>query len=113
MESLKRELSEEAGLVESDYVIVSTNKQPKTSTATTLPAPFSLIIYKYGETDHKHIDMPYLIQSKTTNLRPRAGESSQIGWFTLKEIKDLNKNKLLEDSTLDICEWIFKNIISL
>lgn len=108
IDAVTRELTEEAGLQPDDYDIVQTATGPNPRNAVAIPAPFSVIIYNYGnESVHKHIDMPYLIQSKTEKLAPAEGESAQIGWFTLDEMKDMHVQGKLDSAVLDICQWIF------
>ncbi len=109
LESLERELLEEAGLQPTDYTVIETVNQPKTSEILSIPAPFSVVIYDYGDTGHKHIDLPYIVKSKTAILEPKENESKQINWFDISEIKDLHKKGLLQTSTLEICEWVLNN----
>ena len=89
-----------------DYQILETD-HPKLSNALALSSPFSLIVYKYGDSTHKHIDMPYIVQSKKTDLTPAEGESSQIGWFSSSEIDQMYDDGVLDKAVLDICNWIF------
>ncbi len=107
MEALARELAEEAGLQPGEYEILETAKGPSPRTARVIPSPFSVIIYNYGDTPHKHIDMPYIIKSKAEKLQPAKGESAQIGWFTIEEIRKMFADEVLDGSVLDICEWIY------
>lgn len=109
MEALARELAEEAGLQKDQYEILETASGPTPRTARTIPSPFSVIIYKYGDTPHKHIDMPYIIKAKTDVLTPAEGESVQIGWFSIEEIREMFDKGVLDGSVLDICEWIYAN----
>jgi 8-oxo-dGTP pyrophosphatase MutT (NUDIX family) len=109
MQALERELAEEAGLQKVDYEILETSAGPKPRTAEVMPNPFSVVIYKYGETPHKHIDMPYIIKAKTEVLKPAKGESAQIGWFSIEEIREMFGRGVLDGSVLDICEWIYTN----
>ena len=111
MQSLERELLEEAGLSKNDYRVVANDNYPKLKKTQTFPAPFSLVIYKYGNTPHKHIDLPYVVQSKTSELRPQSGESMQIDWFTLEQIRELYAQEQMNDATMDMCEWIFENYL--
>lgn len=108
IEALQRELSEEAGLQPKDYEILETSNGPQPSNAVAIPAPFSVIIYKYGDTPHKHIDMPYIIKSRTDKLKPVEGESAQIDWFTLEQMTDMHEQGILDSAVLDICTWIFE-----
>ena len=109
MQALERELAEEVGLHPGDYEIIETTSGPTPRTARTIPNPFSVIIYNYGDTQHKHIDMPYIVKSKTVELAPAEGESAQIGWFSIEEIRKMFDQGVLDGSVLDICEWIYAN----
>ncbi len=111
MESLQRELLEEAGLSKSDYTIVADENYPKLRGVKSYPAPFSVVIYRYGDSPHKHIDLPYVIKSKKSKLEPQQGESTRINWFTLDEIRTLHQKKEVQDSTLDMCEWVFSKYV--
>ncbi len=108
IDAVNRELAEEAGLLPEQYEIVETHAGPKPRNAVAIPAPFSVIIYNYGnDSVHKHIDMPYIIQAKTDVLAPAEGESAEIGWFTLVQMQDMHKEGVLDSAVLDICTWLF------
>jgi 8-oxo-dGTP diphosphatase len=111
LQALERELEEEAGLKNEQYEIVSTNPQIHPRGTVSLPVGFGLFVYDYANSGHKHIDIPYLIKSKTSVITPADGESKQIGWFTKAEINNMHNDGLIEDSIFDICEWIFDNFI--
>ena len=110
IEALERELVEEAGLHPEMYAILETTTGPKPRNASVIPAPFSVVIYDYGkESNHKHIDMPYIIKAKTGTLAPAEGESAQIDWFTLEQMTAMHDEGILDSAVLDICSWIFEN----
>jgi 8-oxo-dGTP pyrophosphatase MutT (NUDIX family) len=109
MQALERELAEEAGLQKGQYEIIETTSGPAPRSARTIPNPFSVIIYNYGDTPHKHIDMPYIVKSKTAVLAPAEGESAKIGWFSIEEIHEMFDSGVLDGSVLDICEWVYAN----
>ncbi len=108
METLERELAEEAGLQKGSYEILETHKTPSPRGIISLTAGFGLFVYDYGNTGHKHIDIPYIIKSKTTYIKPAKGESEQIGWFSRNEISKMHNDGLIQDAIYDICEWIFE-----
>jgi 8-oxo-dGTP pyrophosphatase MutT (NUDIX family) len=110
IEALIREIKEEAGLNKDQYEIIETNQMLKPRGTVSLPLGFGLFVYNYADTGHKHIDIPYIIQSHTEVIIPAEGESTQINWFTMAEIREMNKNGLVEDGITDICEWIFNYI---
>ncbi|MCA9328907.1 NUDIX domain-containing protein [Candidatus Saccharibacteria bacterium] len=108
LETLARELKEEAGLSENDYEIIEVSSQPKiTDAVKQLPMPFAFPIYKYGKLAHWHIDLPYLVKAKTVRLNPQDGESQKIRWFNKDEISQLQRDGELGDTVHQICEWIF------
>jgi 8-oxo-dGTP pyrophosphatase MutT (NUDIX family) len=106
LETLEKELYEESGLKPENYTIIETHQGPSGIGVKELPNPFGLHMYKYGDKNHWHIDMPYIIKSKTAVLQPLEGESQQIDWFDIPAIQDMSKNKQVDPSTLKICEWI-------
>ncbi len=107
-EAIVHELQEETGLQAKDYTIIELTEQPKPRGAKTIPLPFNINVHPFDD-KHKHIDFSFLVQSKTDTLKPAEGESKQIGWFALKQVRDLHKNDQLYDGTLDIIEWLFAN----
>jgi len=109
MESLERELLEEAGLSKDNYMVVADENYPKLTNTTSFPAPFSLVVYQYGNSAHRHIDMPYVIQSRIPNLSPQGGESMQIDWFSIDEIRKMTSENKIQKPSLDMFEWVFKN----
>ncbi len=108
MEALERELKEEAGLHPDDYKIIQTHESLSPRGTVSLPLGFGLFVYDYAGSGHRHIDIPYIIKSNKTEIKPAQGESTQIDWFSLEEIKKMNADGLVEDGILDICEWILQ-----
>ncbi len=104
-QALTHELLEETGLILEKCEVIEPAEQPKVRGLKTLPLPFHFNVHDFND-DHKHIDLEYIIRSYTNELAPAEGESKEIGWFTLKEIQDLNSKKILHDGTLDICKFI-------
>ena len=107
-EALAHELLEEAGIGPNEYEIIHTPEQPSPRGSKTLNLPFHLNVHPFGDTKHKHIDFGYLVRAKTDKLAPGSGESKDIAWFSLQELRKLHENNEMYDGTLDICEWIFK-----
>ncbi|MCA9346886.1 NUDIX domain-containing protein [Candidatus Saccharibacteria bacterium] len=108
-EALERELQEETGLSKTDFEFVTNPEQPRPRDTKTITLPMHLDVHSFDET-HKHIDFTYLIRAKTAELKPQDGESTEISWFDIKEIRRLHKEGIVYRNILDICEWIFKNI---
>lgn len=107
-EALTHELLEEAGFSAGDYEIIQPTDQPHPRGSKTLNIPFHYEVHDFADTQHKHIDMQYLVKAKTDKFRPGNGESKAIKWLTIDEIKNLHKSGEMNDGTLDICEWIFE-----
>lgn len=109
LECLEKEMIEETGLLPDDYDIIVTHDSPKNVGVKELPNPFAIHMWKYGELDHWHIDLPFVIKCKTDVIKPQENESQQTKWLTLKEIKSLHSTKHIDTGVLNICEWIFEN----
>lgn len=108
LECLHKEMIEETGLQPDEYEILVTHDAPKGIGVKEMPNPFALHMWQYGEMEHWHIDMPYVMKAKTVTLRPQEGESQQIGWYTMSEIEELHQKSMLDKGTLRICEWLAK-----
>lgn len=112
MQTIRRELEEEAGLRPDEYEIVETTQKPTVTDLPVMSAPFSILLFDYGKNAvHKHIDLPYIIRSKKEALVPQEGESTQIGWFDIDEIKHMNSRGTLPNATYELCEWVMHNYV--
>lgn len=91
-EALWMELKEEAGLTKKELSFAPICK-PKFHDAEyswQLPIPFDYYVVKYlPDMEHWHIDSLYLMISSTDKVNPAPGESQELKWFDLKELKDL------------------------
>jgi ADP-ribose pyrophosphatase YjhB (NUDIX family) len=94
--SLWRELAEETGLQQADLTLISTAKNTVDSPSNKkLPLPFNFNVYTYtGESDHKHIDLSYLLASNTDQIQQNPEESNGLKWFSRQDLED-NKSELL------------------
>jgi 8-oxo-dGTP diphosphatase len=108
IQALEHELLEETGLVLADCEIIEPAQQPQVRGQKTLPLPQHINVHNLNET-HKHIDMQYLIRSSTDVLSPADGESQEIDWLDIEQIRQLHADGKMFDGTLDLCEWIFEN----
>jgi 8-oxo-dGTP pyrophosphatase MutT (NUDIX family) len=108
LETLHKEMQEETGLLPSEYDILETHDAPTGIGVKELPNPFAMHLWKYGELPHWHIDLPYIMKAKKSELNPLEGESQKVGWYTIEQIQSLQKNSSLDKGTLKICEWIAK-----
>jgi 8-oxo-dGTP pyrophosphatase MutT (NUDIX family) len=112
MQTIRRELIEEAGLHPEDYDIIETGKKPNLTDLPVMSAPFSILLFDYGkDSQHKHIDLPYIIKSKKVELSPQEGESTQIGWFDIEQMQAMRAQKILPTATYELCEWILGNFV--
>jgi len=104
--ALHHELEEETGLKPTDYDILEPAEQPRpTGKISVLPLPFYFNVHDYNDT-HKHIDISYLVRSKTADLTDNPDGANAIGWFDIAQIRRLTKKGELFDETLQVCEWI-------
>lgn len=98
-EALWREIEEEVGLKKSDLVILNQPERPKAldhrkGSSKRLPLPFDLNVHNYSANPgHKHIDFCYLMRAKQNTVRI-SDESSDIRWFSLKDIETEKENLL-------------------
>lgn len=107
-QALYKEIFEEAGIAKDDIEIIQLADRPTVSTSKSLPIPFQFEVHAY-ENGHGHIDLQYLVRSKTTLLKPQENESAQIGWFNKNDIEQLYKEKLIFKDNYEKCFWIFAN----
>jgi 8-oxo-dGTP pyrophosphatase MutT (NUDIX family) len=109
IQALHHEVEEEAGLAPDEYNILEPTNQPVMRGSKVIPLPFSISVHPFGETSHSHIDMAYILRSKTTRLTPKDDEAAQIDWFTIEQMRELYQKGEMYDSMIDIAEWIAKN----
>lgn len=109
LETLHHELEEETGLKPKDYTILepADHPRPKNGTNKVLPLPFYFNYHNFKDTAHQHIDITYLVRSKTSKLTKHPDGAEAIGWFSLEEIKAFLKNNEINTDTVQVCEWIF------
>lgn len=92
IEALYAEIKEEAGIDESQLELVDTHPRPAqftpSATATSLPLPFDLEQHPVGDTAHQHINLSYVLKSRTNHVEPGPGESNTFKWFTLDELRE-------------------------
>lgn len=112
LESIERELREEAGLEPNDYSILPNANEPEFHNVRTVPTPFKVLLYNYGgDSSHQHIDLPYVIQSHTDRLVPAENESQRIDWFTLEQMNKMVDSGSLDKGTREICEWALNQAV--
>ncbi len=114
IQALNHEIEEETGLRPDQYTILEPADSPKPAGASAsnsvLPLPFYLNEHFWdGKGPHKHIDICYLVKSKTDVITDNPDGASAIGWFDIKEIEELHDKGDLYEDTLTIAKWIFDN----
>jgi len=112
IQALTHELEEEAGLKPDDYKILQQYRPPETTGSTSILNPAFTNIHVTDKPSHRHIDLAYVIRSKTTELTPQERESQKIGWFSLSEIQDMSSQETIHIDTEQIANWIFDNLPS-
>ena len=106
LEALEAEMSEETGLSPDDYDILQTYDAPLGVGDKELPNPFAVNLWKYGDIDHYHIDMPYVLRAKTDVIKPLENESQQIKWITLDKAEHMHNTGEIDDSVIRILRWL-------
>lgn len=112
IQALHREIEEETGLNPKQYEFIETanGPKPKGISSTFLPIPFYINEHFWdGKGPHKHIDLCYLIKSRTDILTDSPDGASAVDWFALKEMVKLKNSNELYDDTLQVASWIFNN----
>lgn len=107
-EALLHEMEEEAGLSRDQYDIIELHDQPQSEGYKQLPLPINVNVHPITDT-HKHIDLVFLVKSKTDVLNPQKGESQDIQWFTREEVEQLKDDGQLFPGNYSTCIWIFEN----
>lgn len=89
IEALWRELEEETGLPKSKLHLIDMSSHGFASTKgfRHLPMPFDIFVHEYGDTNHQHIDLSYLVSSDTGQLVKNHKETNDIRWFSEKDLK--------------------------
>ena len=75
------------------------------------PQPFLVNVHRIGE-NHFHDDLDYVfITEQEAALPPAAGESDEIRWMNLAEIRSLPDDMMLAN-VRDIFEYLMTNLLS-
>jgi 8-oxo-dGTP pyrophosphatase MutT (NUDIX family) len=104
-QTLWRELYEETGLRKEDLSFVNNQARPFIRKAKLLHKPDHLVVYDYDSV-HKHIDLLYILRSKTSKITNENAASHSIRWFSLEEVISLHKSGKTFDNVLDFCQDI-------
>jgi len=106
-EALWKEIKEETGIKKADLTLLMQPDQPKPRGSKNVPIPFNFNVHPFDDTNHKHIDLAYLILANTIEFSPAEGESTELRWCDREEVQRLHSNGVMYDGTLGICNWIF------
>lgn len=86
-QALFREIREEAGIAESDLIMLSSKPKIENPDAKFLYAPAYCEIHRISDT-HRHVALVYFLISKTERLILNRDEHHKIRWFSKKELDD-------------------------
>jgi 8-oxo-dGTP pyrophosphatase MutT (NUDIX family) len=108
-QTLAHELLEESGYDVTDLKVLQPNADiPSIYGAVVHPAPFMMNTHKIGE-DHYHSDLCFaFVASSKPTAAPAEGESTDLRWNTLSELKSLAESG---EALRDIVE-IYEQIVS-
>ncbi|NMC51957.1 NUDIX domain-containing protein [Candidatus Kuenenbacteria bacterium] len=84
-EAALREIKEESGL---EITMYNPDKQIKMGDAKQLFRPMHILLENINQF-HQHIDFIYYASAKSNKINPQNGETTNLKWFTAKEIKTL------------------------
>lgn len=97
-----REIEEETGLVASLY---NPDEQKGFSDVRQLFRPMHILLEDIEEF-HKHIDFIYYAFSKTSNLNPQDGETTDLRWLTADEIRQLDAAENVKALSLEAIDLL-------
>ena len=93
--ALWREIFEETGLTKHNLQLIDLAQERPEESSTgikILPIPFDFTVYFVGTSKiHRHIDLAYLLKSKTDKITHNINESTQYSWFSLHELEAIQK----------------------
>lgn len=94
IEALFMEIKEEAGIDQSQLELIETHTRPSrfntSDTAVSMPLPFDLEHHPVDAT-HRHINLSYVLKSKTNHVEPGPGESNTFKWLTVDELRTFSE----------------------
>lgn len=105
LETLWREVEEEVGLTKENLELIEIYGDHShfgpSKQFQALPLPFHMFVVDYnGKPDHKHIDLAYLIRSKTDNVKQNDQETHGVAWFDRAQIEAAAKDGRIESEVL-------------
>lgn len=109
-ETVIREVKEETGLqVE---IIPQENVWVSTPVAHSLHRPYLVLLetlpsYQSQEA-HQHIDFIYLTRPVGGTIAPQKGESTQIQWFNISQVRELKAGEEIFTDTQEILEHLLQ-----
>lgn len=110
LQALYREVYEETGIEATDLEIVELTKDRRHigRGSKLLPIPFDLNVHAFSMS-HKHIDLCYLMRSKTNKLRLEEEAAHDIGWFSIEDMVKLKQKGLLYEDTIELAKLALKH----
>lgn len=115
LQTLWREITEETGLLATDLTLLNIEETKlnlvKSNKFSPLPTPFAMFVVDYDETsNHKHIDLCYLLTSTSNKVRVEQHAAHAIGWFDLKTLREKFKSGDMFDNSYQYCVYALGQI---
>jgi 8-oxo-dGTP pyrophosphatase MutT (NUDIX family) len=112
LQALYREIHEETGLKHQDLKIINVAKDMRKPSLIgnnkVLPIPFDINVHNFNKS-HKHIDLCFLMLSKTDAVVNEDEKSHDLRWFSVKEVENLYRNNKVFADTLELTKLALKH----
>jgi ADP-ribose pyrophosphatase YjhB (NUDIX family) len=110
IEALYNEIQEEAGIDRENLTLIDTRKRSELLTRPAdhveQPIPFDIETHPIID-GHRHINLSYLLLSKSNHVEPGPGESNTFKWFTLDELREFkDTNDSVKSAAIYAIEYV-------
>lgn len=111
IEALYTEILEEAGITKHDLELITSYHNAnlnfiQETDSSSLAVPFDINIHDITTgSSHRHIDLAYILLSRTNSVKPETGESQEYGWYSKPNIQNLN-DEVIYKNTRNRALWV-------